>query len=508
MALTYDYDFPYDGGLVGPTNTSLPQTSYIQNMYQRTIDAYTGLGGFYDKTYIDRYRYESSKNYFERRKTIEYINQVKGIIDGITDPVFANPIEREELNLYEEAFVEDVDGNGTSMTEFLNEVGVYHQLIGNVFIVFDTFKEIPNNLVESIENRAYPYMYMKLGNEVASLKQDKTGKLKEISFYYGTTTDKKGHTKTLYQHIDAAYTYTYYIAGTKRVLVGPKIESSSNGLPVIMTGTKPLPTPRMYSLAAQAKIVFNKGCELRASERDTNLSILQIPGIDPKTETVIKNIAYINPESPKDLKWVSPDSSVMGQTLTNVQAAVDDLEMLGQSFGAIPITNQAKSGVSYAYEFVGNTTVLTALAGVFQKVEGKIFKKFAEFFTWDTNVIVTYDTNYTPGKSQLEDQLVVLKDAVDRTISITATKVFNKRIVDVVDALGDVGMDEATLNQIYAEIDMYPDLNTIQKIVDLGLGDNLLLGLEGTYAQMLNIEYNTQERVNEQIADEDLEEAE
>jgi hypothetical protein len=447
------------------TVSKLPTTPEIKEMIQLCIDSYTNLGGFYNKEYLTKYKYESS--YSERCEYSEYYNQVKGIVDSIVNGVFSNPITRSDLNDYEEAYVKDVDGCGTDMTTFLAEIGVYHELLGNVFIITDNNKENPENQQEAIKKRLFPYNYYKLGNEVAGYKLNSDGCLSEISFYHKTII-VNGTPKTLYRHIDENYTYIYSLSNEKQVIEGEKLESATDGLPVIMTGTKVLPVPPMYSLAAQAKVVFNKGSELRYIERATNIPILQLIGA-PDKNVIIKNVVWIPESANKEVKWINPDANIMAQTLANAQAAADDLEKIGKSFGATPIAESktVKSGMSYAFEFTSTDDAKSALALVFEKIEPKMFESFASFFTWETKAVVEYDKNYAPGQAQMLAQLDILKGAVDRFISLTATREFNKRIVIIVNELGGVKLDGKTINQINKEIDESFDLLTLQKMTDI-----------------------------------------
>jgi hypothetical protein len=433
--------------------SSSPTTG--QQMSQLCYDAYGGVGGFLDKSYLDKFSREES-GYPERQHYSEYENKIAPITDSLVTPVFANPIVRENTNDLQDAFIKNCTNNGISLDAFMQDVGTYHKLIGNVFVVIDNSVGNPEDVDEAIAERAFPYVYYKLPQNISTYTVDVHGSLTSIDFYYNTIKDSKGKTKSVYRHIDALWQYDYYISNKKQELVGERVESATDGLPVIMSGTSIMPVPTMYSLCAMSRTLFNKQSVALQSEKTTAFNILQLPMDKPAPsdgDIKISNILYIPPEALRDAKFISPSVDIFKELWASANLTSESIDSVAKSYGAVPMINDKQtSGVAYAYEFLGNTFALTELAQVMETVEEEIFTKFNEFFTWSNDVVVTYDTNYTPGKTQLVGQYELYKDAVDLDISTTATKIYNIALVNTINALTGLDMSDEELQDISTEL--------------------------------------------------------
>ena len=424
-----------------------------QEMHKLCYDAYNGVGGFLDKSYLHKFSREESE-YEERKKYSEYENKIAGIVESLVTPVYSNPIQRLNTNIVQEAFIENATGTGISLDDFMHDVAIYHRLQKNTFIIMDNYADVPENLVEAIKTRSYPYLYYKLPQDIYHYEVDRKGELTSIDFYYNTATiDKKE--QEIYRHIDALWQYDYYISNKKQVLVSDKLESATNGLPVVQTGTEVIPVPTMYSLCSMAKGLFNKQSVALQSERGTGFHILQIPMDKVEKDIVIKNVIGIPDDSQKDVKFVSPDSKIFNELWNSAERTSTAIDDVAKSYGAIPILTQGQtSGVAYAYEFAGNTFALTQLANIMTKVENKIFDLFASFFKFNNEVEVIYDTNYTPGKTFLQEQYTLYKEAVDRKISPTATEIYNQELIKTINSMTELVMSDTQIKAINKELEV------------------------------------------------------
>lgn len=473
-------------------------------MHQLCIDAYTGTGGFYDKSYLCPFPREE-ESFAERQKYSEYENQVGAIVDSLVTPVFSNEVERTESNLLEEAFIQNCDGAGTSLDKKMKEVITWHALLANVFLVVDNYKETPERVEEAIEERKYPYFYYKDCTEVYDYKKDEFGKLVWIEFYYETIKDENGNEKKVYRHIDASYQYDFTCDadGKNKTLVTDKVKSVGSGLPVIMTGTEIMPIPAMYDLCVMAKTVFNKTSELRQIERETNFTILQIPGMKPDKTVVVGNVVWVDEESTRDVQFVSPDANVMSQARESRNDSAQALDDIARQYGAVPIVGEAKSGVAYAYEFSGNTDKLKEYSNTAEDTEEDLFTLFSEISRLASNIMISYDKTFTPGATQLQSQKENLESAIDRNISPTANKIFNKKLVEVVDLLADVGIEESEMTQIDSEIDSLTNLETIVKLSQAAFGGVAQTEIENEILKYLGIEVPRESLIDEVIEEEE-----
>jgi hypothetical protein len=89
--------------------------------WQLMLDAFEGTGGFANGEYLWRYRNETPEDYDARRAMARYHNYVETIIDVYVHHVFTQEAERQTTNAELQAWWADVDGEGTSMTDFLRD---------------------------------------------------------------------------------------------------------------------------------------------------------------------------------------------------------------------------------------------------------------------------------------------------------------------------------------------------------------------------------------------------
>ena len=436
--------------------SKLPNHSELLDMHKLSIDSYTGVGGFYDKTYLNKFKAEEDSDFQDRFDNVSYQNQIKGIIDSITKPVWANEITRTGASNYEEAFINDATGNGTSLSQFLEETGTYHNISDNVFIIMDNFNVTGENEQEDLENRLFPFVYFKTYDEVHSYELDVFGNVLEISFEYRTI-EVEGNTKIVYRHIDAAEQYDYYLEDKVKIQVSVPVPHSIGVPPVIMTGNKVANIPPIFSLASLAKVGYNQFSELRNLEVRQGFSILVLPGIDNNTSTEIGAgcILGVPDHINQSPAYIAPDSNISKTIMESIEKTMQTITEMGKQQGAIPVMDSSKSGAAYSYEFVGASFQLTSLGKLYQNdVEVRIFNLFNKFLGNDSSTIeISYDMNYTPGKTQLEESNKYLIQAMGLHISETANKEYTKAYVSNVNNLAQIVMDDKTLRTIAAEID-------------------------------------------------------
>lgn len=473
-------------------------------MHQLCVDAYLGTGGFYDKSYL--YKFPREEDGFDDRKRYsDYHNQLGAIVGSIIMPVFGNEISRDNANDIEEAFISNCDGAGKTLDLFMEEVTTYHALLGNVFVIMDNYKQSPKRNVDIIEQRKFPYVYYKLPTEIHKYKKDKFGNLTEVEFYYETTKDKLGNKRVIYRHIDASVQYDFYKTNMHggQCLVTEKVSSISDGLPVVMTGTEIMPIPSMLDLATIAKTVFNKQSELRQIERETNFVILQVPGMKPDETVEIQNLMWVPENGTRDGKFLTPDPGVMSGASESAEKAANALDKTAEKYGVVPITGEAKSGIAYAYEFAGNSSILVSYADTSEATEIKLFDMLSVVISTASKIEIKYDKVYVPGKTQLEEQKSVLIEVIDRDISPTLNKELNKKLVDVVNILGGVEMDEKTISQISTEIDTITGIGTLTKAALISSSPAVLTAIDREVVKIISVEVDDQQIVNDNLEIED-----
>ena len=143
------------GGIVLLTN------SLSDRDYDLLYDAYTGSGGFLDGSYLFQHKREDVMDFAIRKQQARYSNFTRVIVNSLVNPIFKKTIIRDyDGNDMLDAFVEDVDGLGTSLNTFMRKAAKWARLYSKVFIVMDNFTEeqMAANQQDAIERRQFPYL--------------------------------------------------------------------------------------------------------------------------------------------------------------------------------------------------------------------------------------------------------------------------------------------------------------------------------------------------------------
>ncbi|WP_337437029.1 hypothetical protein, partial [Mitsuokella jalaludinii] len=154
--------------------------------YSLLHDAYFGSGGFASGAYLTQHKRESADDYRHRCENAYYLNYFAPIVNALTDPIF----KREPLRDYHgqcedivQDFLQDVDGNKTSMSTFMKRAAISAKVYGVSFIVVDMPREnTARNVAEMMERRMYPYLTLMSPEDLQEYSIDKSGRLTYVVF--------------------------------------------------------------------------------------------------------------------------------------------------------------------------------------------------------------------------------------------------------------------------------------------------------------------------------------
>ena len=155
------------------------------NKYKLLDDAYRGSGGFEDGTYLVPFPVEKAYKYARRQDLAYYINFIKPIIDSHVNPIFKSDPVRDNMSDTFKLFLDNVDGNNTTLTRFMKKAAIRAKLHGVEFIVIDAPKVDPNVVLTKkriAEERIYPYLYLVSPSQVTKYSRDKFGRLISITY--------------------------------------------------------------------------------------------------------------------------------------------------------------------------------------------------------------------------------------------------------------------------------------------------------------------------------------
>ena len=164
--------------------------------------------GFENGTYLIPHTSERNEKYTRRKNMAYYVNYVKPVIDAHVNPIFNTEPARQGMSSTFQRFIEDVDGNNTSITRFMKKVAIMAKLHGVQFVVVDMAKIDDDQIVTEADienNRIYPYLYSVSPSQVNNWATDKFGKLISISYVVNNSIiDEQGNAKD----VEETWTWT------------------------------------------------------------------------------------------------------------------------------------------------------------------------------------------------------------------------------------------------------------------------------------------------------------
>ena len=91
------------------------------NKYKLLDDAYRASGIFETGDALIPHPRETAEKYVRRKNMSYFINYVKPIVDAHINLIFKNEPVRQNTSSTYDLFLNDVDGNGTSLTRFMKK---------------------------------------------------------------------------------------------------------------------------------------------------------------------------------------------------------------------------------------------------------------------------------------------------------------------------------------------------------------------------------------------------
>ena len=379
----------------------------IQELYELTIDSYTGGGGFLNGEYIIPHPREEDVS--ARRKLAYYTNSVRGMVQSLTAPVFGDKITRVHDTMLYQSFCDNADRRGTSLSDWLRNVANYDALLGNTFIIMDNAPTPPDTIGEAIESRAYPYLYYKLPNEVQDVVLDPHGGVSSITFKLDSR-KIGGVSRNVYRTIENGFVRDWYAVRDGRAYVGDPVKNVSAR--VIMTGSEVMPIPPFGAIAQTAKAIYNLDSQQLDATGTQAFSILQVPSKEPESSIVIglKNVLYVDPESVRDAKYISPDAQVLQHINEYSKSVVDAMTAAAVNVGVRVNSGAYKSGTAIMVDSSPAYAVLSCTSEKFERIENRIHDMFNSMTGILDKTTVTYSKDYTPSMEKKREHQQLLSE--------------------------------------------------------------------------------------------------
>lgn len=365
--------------------------------------------GFENGTYLIPHTSERNEKYTRRKNMAYYVNYVKPVIDAHVNPIFNTEPARQGMSSTFQRFIEDVDGNNTSITRFMKKVAIMAKLHGVQFVVVDMAKIDDDQIVTEADienNRIYPYLYSVSPAQVNNWATDKFGKLISISYVVNNSIiDEQGNAK------DVEETWTWTETTCKKSVDGSE-EVFANEIGIIpvvpiygvINATDDLiPQSDLYGIARTSLAMFNACSELRELHRNQAFSILTYPigdeddyenGDEPIRIGTADLLMYRGSSSVSP-EFITPPSDSSDVLMDEIQLMIREIYRQANMQFATQEQVSNVSGLAKAYDNQQLYQTISELADGLQRAERKIASIFSLYMDEPMdNYSVSYNKEY------------------------------------------------------------------------------------------------------------------
>jgi len=458
----------YEGGI-----------DYSQSSLEKSQNLNTGVqvlvGGkeLTDKRSVNLFQHpkERSEDYNARVKMSYYYNFCSPILDIYTNHLFNKPVIEKFDGINETALKAremDIDGKGSSISEFRKEVADMTQLYGHMFIVCDNPKvnQPIITLQDKINTKMFPYFCTYQPQDVINWSVDSFGQcnwvlLREVA-------DINATAESFDEKVQMLFNYRL-LTKTGWMLVDSKYELLDEGfynigkVPMVCSYNKQSKKAKSFlgiseiaDIAFIARDVYNACSELRQILRDQTFAFLALQGTaDEYSEVSVgtsKGLLY--PEGRNAPIYVSPASQNAEVYFSHIDRQVSKMFQLAKlEGGSAEFKGQSaveQSGVSKAWDFNQTNAALSRKAQNLEDAEEKLWQIFAK-----------QDGNEFQGSIQYTEEFSVKDlnselDEAEKLIKLNLGKMFTKEIKMAIVKRKFPRIDEKDLSQIESEIDAEP----------------------------------------------------
>ncbi len=418
--------------------------------YELIFNAYYGTGGFNNGGYLIKHKRETDEDFTARQENAYYLNYFFSITNSLVTPIFKKTASRDwdMNNKLIDGFVNDVDGNKTSIAEFMKKAALKAKLYGACFIVVDNFTGYKDDetMADVLEGRKFPYAYCLTPSQVISYEADRTGKLISIEFTEVQQVNSSTN-KTFSMYFDKQEWMRYDDNDVKQIG-----QHNLGRVPVTVLTCKKLdditltPPPELLSLAKVAKAVYNTCSWLTEIFRSVTFPLLTMPATDLNNLVIGNNNAIgYDPMQSHEPNFIAPPSDPANTLKEHILNLVQEMyRMAGLSF--VTGTKTDTSGVSKQWDFERLNQQLADFAQNIQQSESDIMDIYARWIKQHIDYTVSYpnDFNISDVAYELENAQAILdldlsdelrEDVLKRVLTVCFPDMETERFDEVIDSL-------------------------------------------------------------------------
>lgn len=390
--------------------------------YTLLKDAYFGSGGFLSGGYLTRHKRESDEDYRFRCNNAYYLNYFAPIVNALVDPIFKRKPLRDYHGQCEDVvqeFLQNVDGNNTSIDTFMKRAAIMAKVYGVSFVVVDMPREkTAVNMAELIAGRQYPYLRLMGPDDLLEYGLDKNGRLSYVVFQEIDSIDSGA----------ASCRYLRYDREGWQITGDDEIGTASGtynlgGVPVVPLFSRLLeqktlkPMPDMEPIAMTAKALYNHCSWLDEILRNQTFPLLTIPSLDAKEMTIGNNNALgYDPNTAHSPDFIAPPSDPASVLQTQITTLIKEMyRMASLSFMQSASTADQSSGVSRQWEFERTNQQLANFAANCKRAEEQVLQIVAAWLNSSIEYTVSYPDDF--GIVDVEGELQEAQEVLDLNLT-------------------------------------------------------------------------------------------
>lgn len=440
--------------------------SGVPSKYELLDNAYRASGGFETGDYLIPHTSEKADKYTRRQDMAYYINYVKPVVDSHVNPIFKVDPTRSGMSSLFSLFINDVDGNNTSLTRFMKKAAIRAKLHGVEFIVVDMEQIDEKEVItkkDVVDKRLYPYLYLVSPSQITSWDTDKFGRLVSITYTVSNNTiDKYGEV------VRTSETWTWTNTMCKRVVNGKddKFKNPLGIIPIIPLygaindSNELIPQSDVYAIARTNFALYNACSELRERNRAQAFSLLTYPisseddyenGDEPIKYGTADCLLY-RAETGVAPKFITPPSDSSDIIMNEINFCIKEIYRMASLQMVTDVHQYNVSGIAKEWDNQQLFQTIGELSQGLQEAEQKIANVFGKY-TKDTmdSYSVIYNTQY--GIIDTTETLANATAALTMNISKDYNAEMKRQVIRA--TLKDT--DSKVVDTILVDFDKNPD---------------------------------------------------